>query len=72
MELEQRTPGQCVPCAISKMFADKFITRNAEQKDIGDPSYAYLMFFNRPSVSGFLLAAAFVDAFSNYIWVFPL
>jgi hypothetical protein len=54
------------------MPAGKFNVAQAELKAIGDLIYADLMFFDRPSVLGFLLAAVFVVAFSNYIWSFPL
>lgn len=43
-----------------------------EYKAVGDLVYADLMFFDRPSVTGFTLAAVFLDAYSNFAWAYPL
>jgi hypothetical protein len=72
LEMSSDQPQDCVPCAISKMPAGKYTSRNTEYKSVGDLLCADLMFFDRPSVSGFLLAAVFIDVSSNYIWAYPL
>jgi hypothetical protein len=72
MEVAKDVPKQCLPCALSKMPTGKFGTRDTEYKAVGDLIYSDLMFFDRPSVTGFTLAAVFLDAHSNFAWAYPL
>jgi hypothetical protein len=72
MEIAKDAPKECLPCSVSRMPAGKFGTRDSEYKAVGDLIYWDLMFFDCPSVTGFTLAAVFLDPHSNFAWAYPL